>query len=198
MAPAVILFVLGIGLTAWPSGQVGIALAGLGLLWAGGIVAARRLGPMVRFGGSFFLASAIWAALGFGVPGSFSRWPKDETADAAAGGVLPQTTPTGDRYKGLVALNGSVRSTGAQLVVTNDSTQPWEDVKLTIVGSGSEEYDVQLEAIGAGQSVNVPVNRFTTSKGSRFNSQRGAPGRTLIVTAEIGAGGPTGVYAARL
>ena len=76
MAVAVILFILGIGLTAWPSGQVGIALAGLALLWVGGIVAARRLGPMVRFGGSFFLASAIWAALGFGFPGSFSRWPK--------------------------------------------------------------------------------------------------------------------------
>jgi hypothetical protein len=197
MAAAVILFVLGIGLTAWPSGQVGIALVGLALLWSGGIVAARRLGPMVRFGGSFFLASAIWAVLGFGVPGSFSRWPKDDAAEAATG-ALPPTTPAGDRYKGLVALNASVRSTGAQLVVTNDSTQPWADVKLTIVGSGSEEYDVELEGIGAGQSVNVPVNRFATPKGTRFNPQRGAPGRTLIVTAEIGAGGPTGVYAARL
>src|SRR5882672_4780391 len=101
MAAAVILFVLGIGLTAWPSGQVGIALVGLGLLWGGGIVAARRLGPMVRFGGSFFLASAIWAALGFGVPGSFNQWPKDDAAEAATGGALPQTTPAGDRYKGL-------------------------------------------------------------------------------------------------
>ena len=197
MAAAVILFVLGIGLTAWPSGQVGIALLGLALLWAGGMTAARRLGPMVRFGGSFFVASAIWAALGFGFPASFSRWPKDEAASTATG-ALQAATLTDDRYKGLVALNAIVRSTGAQLVVTNDTTQRWEDVKLTIVGIGSDEYDVHLDAIGAGQSVNVPVMRFTTPKGGRFNPQRGAPGRTLIVTAEIGAGGPTGVYAAHL
>ena len=195
MAAAVILFVLGIGLTAWPSGQVGIALVGLALLWAGGIVGARRLGPMVRFGGSFFLASAIWAALGFGVPGSFSRWPKDDAAEAA-GGALPPATLTDDRYKGLVALNASVRSTGGQFIVTNDSAQPWEGVKLTIVGS--EEYDVHLDAIAAGQSVTVAVARFTTPKGVRFNPQRGAPAHTIVVTAEIGAGGPTGVYAARL
>src|SRR5258707_15670328 len=124
MAAAVILFVLGIGLTASPTGRVGIALVGLAVLWAGGMVAGRRLGPMVRFGGSFFLASAIWAALGFGVPGSFSRWPKDEAAEAATGGALAPTTAAGDQYKGLVALNATVRSTGAQLVVTNDSAQP--------------------------------------------------------------------------
>ena len=121
----------------------------------------------------------------------------DDTA-GAAGGALQQTAVNDDRYKGLVALNAIVHSTGAELVVTNDSTQPWEDVKLTIVGAGSEEYDFHLDAIGAGQSANVPVMRFTTPKGGRYNPQRGSPVRTLIVTAEIGAGGPTGVYAARL
>src|SRR5258707_15100205 len=102
MAAAVILFVLGIGLTASPTGRVGIALVGLAVLWAGGMVAGRRLGPMVRFGGSFFLASAIWAALGFGFPASFNQWPKDDAADVG-GGALPRATLTDDRYKGLVA-----------------------------------------------------------------------------------------------
>jgi hypothetical protein len=68
---------------------------------------------------------------------------------------------------------------------------------LTLVGAGSEEYELHIDALGAGQSVNAPVMRFTTPRGGRYNPQHGAP-RTLIVTAEIGAGGPTGVYAARL
>jgi len=193
---AFILFALGSGLTAWPSGQVGIALAGLALLWIGGTIAARRLGPMVRFGGSFFLASAVWAALGFGFPASFARWQKEETA-ASTGGALQPATLTDDRYKGLVALNATVRSTGTQFVVTNDSTQPWQGVNLTIVGADSQEYDFQLPELAAGQSANAPAMRFTTSRGSHFNPQRAMP-RTFIVTAEIGAGGPTGVYAARL
>jgi hypothetical protein len=196
MTAAVILFVLGIGLTAWPSGQVGVALAGLALLWIGGMIAARRLGPVVRYGGSFFLASAVWAAIGFGFPGSFSRWPNDEAAESTAG-ALPPATLTDDRYKGLVALNATVRSTGTQFVVTNDTTQPWQDVELAIVAAGSEEYDFHLGEIGPGQSANAPAMRFTTPKGGRYNPQRAGP-RTFIVTAEIGAGGPTGVYAARL
>jgi hypothetical protein len=193
---ALTLIVAGIGLTAWPSGQIGIALAGLALLWAGGMVAARRLGPMVRYGGSFFLASAIWAALGFGFPASFNLWPNDEAAEST-GGALPPATLTDDRYKGLVALVATVRSTGTQFVVTNDSTQPWEGVTLTILGAGGEEYDFHLDAIGAGESANAPAMRFTTAKGGRYNPQRPGP-RTFVVTAEIGAGGPTGVYAARL
>jgi hypothetical protein len=196
MAAAVILFVLGVGLTAWPSGQVGLALTGLALLWVGGMIGARRLGPMVRYGGSFFVASAIWAALGFGFPASFNRWPNDEAA-GSTGGALPPATLTGDRYNGLVALNATVRSTGTQFVVTNESTQPWQDVTLAIIVAGAEEYDFHLDEIGAGQSANAPAMRFTAPRGGRYNPQR--PGaRTFVVTAEIGAGGPTGVYAARL
>jgi hypothetical protein len=193
---ALILFVLGLGLTAWPSGHVGVAIGGLALLWIGGVVAARQSGPMIRYGGTFFLASALWAALGLGFPASFSRWPKDETASSTAG-ALPAVTLADDRYKGLVALNATVRSTGTQFVVTNDSAQPWQDVTLAIVGADSQEYDFRLPEIGPGKSANAPAIRFTTSKGGRFNPQRSMP-RTFIVTAEIGAGGPTGVYAARL
>ena len=192
----IIFFLLGVALTAWPSGRVGVALAGLALLWIGGMVAGRRLGPMVRYGGSFFLASAIWVALGFGFPASFDRWPKDDIA-ASSGDVLPQAIVTDDRYKGLVALNATVRSTGTQFIVTNDTTQPWQDVQLAIIGANSEEYDFELPELAPGQSANAPAARFTTSKGGRFNAQRAMP-RTLIVTAEIGAGGPTGVYAVRL
>lgn len=195
MAIGGILFIIGIGLTAWPSGRVGISLAGLAFLWAGGMMLARRLGPMVRYGGSFFLASAVWVALGFGFPGSFNRWPQ---ADAtAADSQLPAATLTDQRYQGLVALNASVRSTGTQFVVTNDTAQPWQDVTLTIVDAASQEYAFHVAEIDAGQSASAPAMRFTSSKGGRYNPALAMP-RTFIVTAEIGAGGPTGVYAARL
>lgn len=193
----IILFVAGIGLAAWPSGSVGLAIAGLALLWAGGMMAARGSGPMIRFGGTFFLASAIWAALGFGLPGSFSRWPADAEAGAAVGDALPPATVTDDKYKGLVALVASVRSSGTQYVVTNDSTQPWENVKLTIVGADGDEYDFRVDEVAPGKTADAPAARFTGVKGGRFNPQRAMP-RTLIVTAEIGAGGPTGMYAVRL
>jgi hypothetical protein len=152
---------------------------------------------MVRFGGTFFLASAIWAALGFGFPGSFNRWPSDDATASTVGGALPVTTVADDRYKGLVSLVGSVRSSGNQFVVTNESTQPWEGVKITIVGAAGDEYDLRVDELDAGKSVDAPVARFTGARGGRFNPQRAMP-RTLIVTAEIGAGGPTGIYAVRL
>src|SRR5262252_11219072 len=90
---SLIAFAIGLGLTAWPSGQVGIAIVGLLLLWFAAIAAAWRSGPMIRFGGTFFIACAVWAALGFGFPGSFSRWPADDTS-TADGGALPTTTLT--------------------------------------------------------------------------------------------------------
>ncbi len=150
---------------------------------------------MVRFGGSFFLASVIWVALGFGFPASFDRWPKDDLAEVS-GDVLPPTILTEDRYKGLVALNATVRSTGTQFSVTNDTAQPWQHVQFAIIVASSEEYDFDLPELAPGESASAPAARFTTSKGARFNAQRAMP-RTLIVTAEIGAGGPTGVYAVR-
>jgi hypothetical protein len=195
---AIVLVVLGLGLTAWPSGSVGLAIAALALLWIGGVIAARHSGPMIRFGGTFFLASALWAALGFGFPDSFSRWPTaDEPTVGAAGGVLPATTVTDPKYKGLVALVASVRTSGGQFVVTNESTQPWEHARFTIVGAAGDEYEFRVDEIVPGQSADAAAARFTGVKGGRFNPQRAKP-RTLIVTAEIGAGGPTGVYAVRL
>jgi hypothetical protein len=187
--------ILGVAFTAWPSGQVGTALAGLAGLWIGGVLAAQQSGPMVRFGGSFFLASAVWAALGFGFPGSFSRWPAAETS--SVGRALPPATLTDDRYNGLVALTASVRSAGTQFVVTNQSTQAWQDITLAIVDADSIEYDFHVDQIAPGQSANAPAARFTSAKGGRYNPQRATP-RTFIVTAEIGAGGPAGVYAVRL
>ena len=152
---------------------------------------------MVRYGGSFFLASAIWAALGFGFPASFNRWPKDEAAEST-GGALPPATLTDDRYKGLVALNATVRSTGTQFVVTNDSTQPWQGVTPGDSSARARRSTTFISTRSAqAQSANAPAMRFTTAKGGRYNPQRPGP-RTFIVTAEIGAGGPTGVYAARL
>jgi len=43
----------------------------------------------------------------------------------------------------------------------------------------------------------VEVADFTTSRGLPFDAQRVVP-RALIVSAEIGEGGPIGVYAVRL
>jgi hypothetical protein len=193
---AVIIFVIGIALTAWPSGRVGVAMAGLTFLWVGAMIAARQSGPMIRFGGTFFLASALWAGLGFGFPASFDRWPADPGGTSSAG-PLPAATLTDDRYKGLVALNATVRATGTEFIVTNDGAQPWQDVTLSIVDASSEEYAFRLPALEAGQTTNASALRFTTSRGSRFNPRRSMP-RTFIVTAEIGAGGPAGVYAVRL
>jgi hypothetical protein len=46
-------------------------------------------------------------------------------------------------------------------------------------------------------TVKATSSAFTTSRGLPFDAQRVVP-RTLIVSAEIGEGGPTGVYAVRL
>src|SRR5262245_18853792 len=155
---ALILLLVGLGFTVWPSGQVVTAIVGLALLWVGTMLVARQSGPMVRFGGSFFLASAVWAALGFGFPGSFSHWPAAETSQT--GNVLSATTLTDERYKDLVALNASVRSTGAQFVVTNSGTQVWQDITFVIIGADSVEYDFHVDELAAGQSANAPAARF--------------------------------------
>src|SRR4051794_13351220 len=169
---ALILIVIGLGLTAWPSGSVGVAIAGLVMLWAGGVITTRESGPMIRFGGSFFLASAVWAALGFGFPGSFSRWPAaDDATTAASGGALPATTVDDPKYKGLVALVASVRLNGGQFVVSNESTQPWENAKITLVGAAGDEYEFRVDEIGPGKSADAPAARFTGVKGGRFNPQ---------------------------
>jgi hypothetical protein len=196
MPVAAILVALGIGLTAWPSGQVGIAFAGLVLLWVGVMIAARHSGPIVRYGGSFFLASALWAALGFGFPSSFSQWPTEGVAEST-GGALPVATLTDDRYKRLSPLTATVRSTGGQFAVTNEGAQPWQDVTLAIIGADTVEYDFHLPELDPGQIANAPAARFVSAQGSRFNPQRSMP-RTFIITADIGAGGPAGVYAAHL
>ena len=195
---ALILIVIGLGLTAWPSGSVGLAFVGLALLWIGNVITAGQSGPMIRFGGSFFLASAVWAALGFGFPGSFSRWPAaDDATTAAAGKALQPTSVDDPKYRGLVALVATVRLSGGQFIVTNESTQPWENAKFTIVGAAGDEYDFRVDELAPGKSAEAPAARFTGVKGGRFNAQR-ARARTFIITAEIGAGGPTGMYAVRL
>jgi len=193
---ALVLVALGIGLTAWPSGQVGLAFAGLMLLWIGTMIAARHSGPIVRFGGSFFLASALWAALGFGWPSSFSHWPTEGVAEST-GDALAVVALTDDRYEGMSPLTATVRSTGSQFAVTNEGAQPWQDVTLAIVGADAVEYDFHLAEVDPGQIANAPAARFVSPKGSRYNPQRSMP-RTFIITADIGAGGPAGVYAARL
>jgi len=110
---------------------------------------------------------------------------------------LPRTEVTDIRYKGLVFLVATVRQAGADFVITNDSTQPWLDVTLVIVGAGTDEYRFHLSEIDAGQSVTAPATQFASSGGVAFNAERVMP-RTLIVSAEIGEGGPTGIYAVRL
>ena len=72
-------------------------------------------------------------------------------------------------------------------------------IALTAWPSGQVEIAIAGLALlwfGAAGAL-APATRFAGRKGGRYNPQRATP-RTLIVTAEIGAGGPTGVYAARL
>jgi hypothetical protein len=49
----------------------------------------------------------------------------------------------------------------------------------------------------AGQTVTASAAQFATPGGVTFDARRVMP-NTLIVSAEIGEGGPTGVYAVRL
>ncbi len=118
-------------------------------------------------------------------------------ATGPQGAVLPKTEATDARYKGLVFLVATVRQAGTNFVVTNDSTQPWLDVTVVIVGTGTDEYRLHLSEIDAGQSVTAPSTQFASSDGVAFNAERVMP-HTLIVSAEIGEGGPTGIYAVRL
>jgi hypothetical protein len=111
--------------------------------------------------------------------------------------LLPQTEVTDARYKGLVFLVATVRQAGSDFVVTNDSTQPWFDVTIALEETGADEYLARLSEVDAGQTVTVPSTTFTTSRGFAFDARRVMP-HSLIVSAEIGEGGPTGVYAVRL
>ena len=101
------------------------------------------------------------------------------------------------RYQGLVFLVATVRRSGPDFVITNDSTQSWFDVTLVLATGGADEYRLQLSEVDPGQTVTARSVQFTSPNGVTFNAQRVMP-RTLIVSAEIGGGGPTGVYAVRL
>jgi hypothetical protein len=101
------------------------------------------------------------------------------------------------RYEGLVFLVATVRRSGPDFVITNDSTQPWFDVTLVLATGGADEYRLQLVEVGAGQTVTAAATQFATPGGVAFDARRAMP-NTLIVSAEIGEGGPTGVYAVRL
>jgi len=116
---------------------------------------------------------------------------------AVTSAPLPQVEVTDQRYKGLVFLVATVQRAGQDFLVTNDSTQPWFDISLVLVTDGANEYTLHLDEIDAGQSVTAQATKFVSLGGLPLSSTRVAP-RTLIVSAEIGEGGPTGVYAVRL
>ena len=101
------------------------------------------------------------------------------------------------RYKGLVFLVATVRRSGPDFVITNDSTQAWFGVAIVLTGDATDEYRLELSEVDPGQTVTARSAEFTTPNGRTFDAQRVMP-RTLIVSAEIGGGGPTGVYAVRL
>ena len=113
------------------------------------------------------------------------------------GAALPRIDVTDPRYDGLVFLVATVRRSGSDFIITNDSTQPWFDVTLVLTMGGTDEYRLQLSEVDAGQTVTASATRFATPEGVTFDARRIMPS-TLIVSAEIGEGGPTGVYAVRL
>jgi hypothetical protein len=114
-----------------------------------------------------------------------------------AGAPLPKVQLTDSRYDGLVFLVATVRRAGSDFALTNDSTQPWFHVTVVLAGGGADEYRLQLTDVDPGQTVTVRPAQFGTTAGLTFDAQRVMP-RTLIISAEIGEGGPTGVYAVRL
>jgi hypothetical protein len=109
---------------------------------------------------------------------------------------LPETAITDARYKNLVFLVATVRKDGTGFVITNGSTQPWFDATVVLAGAPTE-YRVHIDEVDAGQTVQVSAAAFADTNGVAFDSVRAMP-RTLIISAEIGEGGPTGVYAVRL
>jgi len=116
---------------------------------------------------------------------------------AATSAPLPLVAVTDQRYNGLVFLVATVRRAGTDFIITNDSTQPWFDVTVALADTGADEYLLRIKEVDAGQTVKATSSAFTTSHGLPFDAQRVVP-HTLIVNAEIGEGGPTGVYAVRL
>ena len=116
---------------------------------------------------------------------------------AATSAPLPQVEVTDQRYNGLVFLVATVRKAGPDFVITNGNTQPWFDVTVALTGTDADEYLLRIDQVDAGQTVKAISSAFTTSRGLPLDAQRVVP-RTLIVSAEIGEGGPTGVYAVRL
>jgi hypothetical protein len=64
-----------------------------------------------------------------------------------AGPPLTKVQVTDPRYDGLVFLVATVRRSGPDFVVTNDSTQPWFDVTLVLATGGTDDYRLQLYAV---------------------------------------------------
>lgn len=116
---------------------------------------------------------------------------------AATSEPLLQVQVTDQRYNGLVFLVATVRKAGPDFVITNGSTQPWFDVTVALADTGADEYLLRINQVDAGQTVRAASSDFTTSRGLAFDAQRVMP-HSLIVSGEIGEGGPTGVYAVRL
>ena len=114
-----------------------------------------------------------------------------------ASAPLTQVAVTDPRYEGLVFLVATIRRSGPDFLITNDSTQPWFDVALMLSTGGADEYWLQLSQVDAGQTVRAAAAQFATRGGVAFDARRVMP-ITLIVSAEIGEGGPTGVFAVRL
>ena len=115
----------------------------------------------------------------------------------AVSAPLTKVQLTDPRYQGFVFLVATVRRSGPDFVITNDSTQPWFGVALVLATGGADEYRLELDEIDPGQTVTARSAQFTTPAGLTFDAQRVMP-NILIVSAEIGGGGPTGVYAVRL
>jgi hypothetical protein len=123
-------------------------------------------------------------------------FPACHASEPPASAPLTKIAVTDPRYEGFVFLVATIRRSGSDFVITNDSTQPWFDVALVLTG-GADEYWLQLAEVNPGQTVTAAAAQFATRDGVAFDARRVMP-RTLIVSAEIGEGGPTGAYAVRL
>ena len=135
--------------------------------------------------------------LAFALLAATFLWPACRPSGPAASAPLTKVEVTDPRYEGLVFLVATIRRSGSGFTITNDSTQPWFDVTVVLATGGADEYRLQLSEVDAGQTVTASAAQFVTPGGVTFDARRVMP-NTLIVSAEIGEGGPTGVYAVRL
>jgi hypothetical protein len=78
-----------------------------------------------------------------------------------------------------ITLNGSVRFTGTQFVITNNDNFDWENVKMSL-NPGWTSYRLETSIMKAGETYTVGAAQFCKDDGERFNPFTHKPKEFLI------------------